>query len=337
MIDKFPKITVVTVTFNLIKDGREQFFRQCVESVHNQTYSNIEYLVIDGASTDGTLNIIKEYADKGWIRYVSEPDTGHWDAMNKGAKLADGKYIIYLNSDDYYQSNDILEKAVKKLEETGADYLYGDYYVVDRDDRHREKYYSLPSEFIFQCMTIKHEALVVKKEVYEKIGFYKEIYRTAIDDFLNFELVLNDFSFVFLDEPMFTCRVGGGTTIGKNEIDENVKKDVVKAFKDFYSSFVTLSDKEVGDILWSHIFPNNFFDLFENFIMKKQLKNFNYDFFRSLVEKKDNEVAFLATTKRNFKQKIYLFNIPFVSVVQKSKKRVYKLFGLVPLLKIKEK
>ena len=84
----FPKVTVVTVTRNLIKNGREQYFRQCLESVYEQVYSNVEHIVIDGASNDGTLDILKEYQKKKWITYYSEPDNGIYDAMNKGIKKA---------------------------------------------------------------------------------------------------------------------------------------------------------------------------------------------------------------------------------------------------------
>ena len=99
---KKPKVTVITATYNLIKNGREKSFRQCVESVHHQTYKNIEHLIIDGASTDGTLELIAEYEKKGWLRCVSEPDKGMADAMNKGIQKASGEYVIILISDDYY-------------------------------------------------------------------------------------------------------------------------------------------------------------------------------------------------------------------------------------------
>jgi len=81
-----PLVTIVTITFNLIKAGREKTFRQCLESVHNGTYKNVEHIVIDGASKDGTLDLIKEYANKGWVKYISEPDSGIYDAMNKGVR-----------------------------------------------------------------------------------------------------------------------------------------------------------------------------------------------------------------------------------------------------------
>ena len=79
MNNNLPPITVITATYNLIKNGRKEFFKQCLESVHNQTYPNIEHLIIDGASSDGTVEMLQEYADKGWIKYISEPDSGIYD------------------------------------------------------------------------------------------------------------------------------------------------------------------------------------------------------------------------------------------------------------------
>lgn len=112
---KQPLITIVTITYNLIKAGREQTFRQCVESVHNQTYKNIEHIIIDGASNDGSLDLIKEYEDKGWIKCYSEPDKGIFDAMNKGIRLAKGVYVNFLNTDDYFHDINGVENSVKKV------------------------------------------------------------------------------------------------------------------------------------------------------------------------------------------------------------------------------
>lgn len=97
-----PLVTVITVTYNLIKGKREKFIIQCLESVHNQRYSNIEHIVIDGASDDGTLPLLKKYESLGWIKLFSEPDTGIYDAMNKGILKANGKYVSILNSDDFF-------------------------------------------------------------------------------------------------------------------------------------------------------------------------------------------------------------------------------------------
>lgn len=131
MLKKQPKVTVVTPTFNLIEGGREKFFQQCIESVHNQTYQNIEHLIIDGASTDGTLELLQKYEKKGWIKCYSEPDEGMCDAMNKGIRKASGEYVAILNSDDFYTKNAI-ELSVKALLENNADYSYATTDMISR-------------------------------------------------------------------------------------------------------------------------------------------------------------------------------------------------------------
>ncbi len=123
---KQPLVTIVTVVFNLIKSGRKEFFEQNLKSVHDQTYGNIEHIIVDGASNDGTLDLIKEYADKGWIRYISEKDAGIYDAMNKGIREAKGKYLALLNSDDFYHNKQAVEKSVEALEKNNADFSYAD-------------------------------------------------------------------------------------------------------------------------------------------------------------------------------------------------------------------
>ena len=96
-----PKITIITVIHNLIKNHREHTFKACVDSVYAQNKGQIEHLVIDGGSTDGSLQILEEYKSKGWIKYISEADNGIYDAMNKGIRLAQGEYVWFVNSDDY--------------------------------------------------------------------------------------------------------------------------------------------------------------------------------------------------------------------------------------------
>ena len=108
-----PLVTVITVTYNLIKGKREKFIIQCLESVHNQRYSNIEHIVIDGASDDGTLPLLKKYESLGWIKLFSEPDTGIYDAMNKGILKANGKYVSILNSDDFFHNPEGIAISVK--------------------------------------------------------------------------------------------------------------------------------------------------------------------------------------------------------------------------------
>lgn len=117
------KISVITATFNLIKNGREGFFRQMVESVQRQTWRNVEHLIVDGGSSDGTVQMLEELASAGKIRYISEPDKGIYDAMNKGAALAAGELITFLNSDDFFSNTKGLEESMKVFDK-GFDYSY---------------------------------------------------------------------------------------------------------------------------------------------------------------------------------------------------------------------
>ena len=104
-----PKISIVTPTFN-----QGQYIEQTIQSVLNQQYPNLEYIIIDGASTDGTVDIIKKYETK--LHYwVSEPDKGIYDAMNKGARLANGDFINFMNADDIVYSTNAIEKIVNYI------------------------------------------------------------------------------------------------------------------------------------------------------------------------------------------------------------------------------
>ena len=102
------KITIVTVCFNA-----EEILEQTMLSVLNQTYSDIEYLLIDGGSKDGTLDIIKKYSDR--VRWISEPDKGIYDAMNKAIKMASGEWINFMNAGDFFASTDVLEKVFRPV------------------------------------------------------------------------------------------------------------------------------------------------------------------------------------------------------------------------------
>ena len=125
------RITIITTTFNSGKT-----IRDTVESVFRQTYKDIEYLIIDGASKDATLDIIKEYEPKfgGRMRYISEPDRGIYDAMNKGLRMATGDVVGFLNSDDFYTSPAVLERVVQDFSKNEIDAVYGDVHYINPDN-----------------------------------------------------------------------------------------------------------------------------------------------------------------------------------------------------------
>ena len=131
-----PLVTVITVCFNLVSNGRAGQFEQCLRSVHAQDYPQVEHLVIDGGSQDGTLELLQKYAALGWIRYVSEPDSGIYDAMNKGIRLAGGKYVAFLNSDDYWHHRRAVSASVAALEQGNAAFSYAPRTIVQENGIH---------------------------------------------------------------------------------------------------------------------------------------------------------------------------------------------------------
>ena len=219
-----PLVTVITVIFNLIKGGRKKIFYQCLESVHSQTYSNIEHLVIDGGSKDGTVELLKEYAQKGWIKYISEPDIGIYDAMNKGIKLSKGKYIVFLNSDDYYHNKIGLEISVKALEESGADFSFAPVVMLNPNgsitsNTHPHRFPKMSN--VFNTMPFCHQTMVTKRSVLIEENMFDTSYKSAADYDLVLRMCLKKRQCILVNETFTTFRLGGTSDLNqRRSIDE---------------------------------------------------------------------------------------------------------------------
>lgn len=180
MEDKYlnPTISVVTVCFN-----SEKTIKRTIESVLNQSYSNYEYWIIDGKSTDHTVDIIESYMDKfkGKLKYISEKDSGIYNAMNKGIKRCTGKIIGILNSDDFYSSNTLELVAAKYTQEKyPLIVINGDMERIDNNDNVIYRY-RFTEEQIKRKSCFGHPSMFAAKAVYDKIGLYDESYKLAAD------------------------------------------------------------------------------------------------------------------------------------------------------------
>lgn len=204
-----PLVTIVTITFNLLKAGREKTFRQCLESVHSQTYENIEHIVVDGASKDGSLEIIKEYANRGWIKYISEPDSGIYDAMNKGIRMATGKYISFLNSDDYYHDTKGVDSVVNSLEDTEADYLYADTRSIDNRNDSPVGIWTGNIHLIPFGIHYCHQSMFVKLTVIRELGGFDTNYKVSADSDLMIKIYAIGKKHVYLPRCIVSYRSGG--------------------------------------------------------------------------------------------------------------------------------
>ncbi len=168
------KVSIITVSYN-----SEATIARTIESVLHQTYKNIEYIIVDGASKDRTVDIIKEYEPffNGRMRWISEPDDGIYFAMNKGIRMASGELTGIINSDDYYE-NDAVEKIVKNVPEAPCAVVYGEMRnLIDG----MEESVSIVSRHFLDRRSMNHPACFITKRTYEKYGMFDTQYSCVAD------------------------------------------------------------------------------------------------------------------------------------------------------------
>lgn len=226
------RISIITATYNSAETVRYTF-----DSVLAQTYKDIEYIVVDGLSKDNTLDIIKEYEPKfnGRMRYVSEMDSGLYDAMNKGIAMATGDVVGILNSDDFYTSNDILELVAGNMKDVAVDAVYGDIHFVDKANLDKcVRYYSsrIFSRWLMRYGFMPaHPSFYCKRDVYTKYGAFNTKYKIGADfESLLRYIYVNRISTKYIKRDFVTMRTGGASTEGFNSRWQ-IMKDHLKALK----------------------------------------------------------------------------------------------------------
>lgn len=204
------KFSIITVSFN-----SDSTLEQTIQSVFNQTFKDIEYIVIDGGSTDGTLTILNKYKDQ--LKFISEKDTGIYDAMNKGLKMAKGEIIGMIGSDDFYPSNDVLLQVSKAFDEFKTDAIYGDKQYVNPDNINKiVRFWTVgpyKKENWLEGWMPPHLSFYLKKSVYDRYGYYCTDFTCSAD----YELMLrmlykNGVSAHYLPKVLMTMRNGGTST-----------------------------------------------------------------------------------------------------------------------------
>jgi glycosyltransferase involved in cell wall biosynthesis len=224
-------ISIITVSFNSCTTIKDTF-----HSVLNQTYKNIEYIVIDGNSKDNTVSIIKEYEPlfEGRMKWLSEPDNGLYDAMNKGIRMAKGDIIGIINSDDLFCDNDAIKIVVDEfLNKKEINAVYADLYYVSQDntDKIIRKWKSGVQKSFKTGWHPAHPTLYIKREIYEKFGYFDLSFKLAAD----FELMLRYFDKFkikasYLQRSFVKMRLGGTTNKSiKNILKQNI--ECIRAFK----------------------------------------------------------------------------------------------------------
>jgi glycosyltransferase involved in cell wall biosynthesis len=207
----FMKVSIITVTYN-----SEKTVGDTIDSILSQDYSNIEYIIVDGASKDRTIEIVESYGNQ-ISKFISEPDRGMYDAMNKGINLATGDIIGILNSDDFYANQSVISNVVNAFIESDSDSIFGDLVYVNANDLSKvTRYYSsahfYPKLFAYGWMPA-HPTFFVKRWAYEQYGLFQTDYKIAADyELLTRFLAKYKLSYTYLPQVMVKMRTGGAST-----------------------------------------------------------------------------------------------------------------------------
>ncbi len=243
------KISIITVVWN-----NKETIKDAIDSVLRQTYKDIEYIVVDGSSTDGTVEIVQSYGDK-ITKFISEKDKGLYDAMNKGVALATGHIVGILNSDDFYIDEFVIQKIVNEFKEKKVNSVFADLIFVKPENINKTvRYYDsghfTPEKFAYGWMPA-HPTFFVTKDIYNKYGNFKLDYKIAADyELLTRVLAKYKISYSYIKEPIIKMRIGGVSTSGiKSKYILN--KEIIRACKenDIYTNWFMVLSKYPKKIL----------------------------------------------------------------------------------------
>lgn len=257
-----PDVTVVTVCFNPLKDGRRELFRKNLDSVQEQEGVTVEHLIIDGASTDGTLDFLASYNNHNQdIRILSQPDSGIYEAMNRGIALSRGQYVTFLNTDDYYHKNDGLALSVKALQESGCSFSFAP--ILPTGSRFLHRLHRHPEQHlhrIFIFPTIPHQSMLYRRTTLVEVGGYDSSYRMGGDHDLTLRLIAAGHKGCFVDKAFVTFASGGFSTQDpKLKLSEKIRR--VKRFHQEVFG-IELSDKEIEKLVLHYRYPRRYLSIY---------------------------------------------------------------------------
>lgn len=246
------KISIITIVYN-----RVYCIADCIRSVLKQTHNDVEYIVIDGGSSDGTQKEIEPFEEQ-LSYYISEKDRGIFDALNKGIKNATGDVIGILNSDDLFFENNTLEKIASAFTSASTDIVYAKGMFVDQNDLSRVKriYPSKPfkKKYLNYGWIPLHPTIFVRREIFFKYGYYNPGYTIASDYEISLRWFQNDdISKTFLNEWVVKMRLGGLSTSAKHQLQKS-KEDlhIIQMYK--LNGWFTLACK-IGRKIPQYVIP----------------------------------------------------------------------------------
>jgi len=221
------KVSIITVVFNAAET-----IEDCINSVFTQTHRDIEHIIVDGGSTDGTISVINSNNNK-IARSVSEKDDGIYNAMNKGIHLAKGETIAFLNADDVYADENVISQVATVMQKNCWDAVYGDLIYIDYLNTNRIVRYWQPGEYknraFFHGWAPPHPTFFCRKEIFEKFGCFYDKFKIAAD----FELMLrfiehHKINVGYLPKVLVKMRTGGRANVLRGIFKGN--SEIIKSF-----------------------------------------------------------------------------------------------------------
>jgi len=233
-------VSIITVVYNNVN-----YIQNAIESVLSQDYPLIEYIVVDGGSKDGTLDVIEEYRDKISV-FLSEPDDGIYDALNKGISLSTGEVIAILHSDDQFSDNHVVSDIMEKIYDTKAEFCFSDLVIVDHLSNKILRYYMAHyfSRWLLRIGWLPpHPTCFIKKSLFNEFGLYSTEYKLAGDfDFMVRIFYGRDIKWTYLDRISVKMGYGGESNSGfyskylaVKEVHESLKNNGVLSLRIFQS------------------------------------------------------------------------------------------------------
>lgn len=226
------KISIITITYN-----SAQTLQRALDSVQSQTYKDIEHVIIDGASTDGSCALIEAYAKAHKnVRWVSEKDKGIYDALNKGIRLATGDVIGFLHSDDSFYSPDSIGQIAAAFEQNQADVVYGDLqYMRGNKVVRRWKSNTFNPRALKYGWMPPHPTVYVRREVYQQVGEYDSWFRISADYDMILRIFTAGYKTHYIPEVLVSMETGGAS-------NKNTKARLSKTMEDY----IVLKKNHVG-------------------------------------------------------------------------------------------
>ncbi len=238
------KLSIITAVYN-----NKNTIKDAIDSVLSQTYENIEYIVVDGGSSDGTVDILQSYGDK-ISKLISEPDKGIYDALNKGIESASGDVIGFLHSDDVYSNSSLLSKVAYLFGE--HDGVYGDLVYTPKDDTEKIFRHWRAGEFHANKLAWgwmpPHPTLFLKREVYKKHGGFDLDFKIAADYDFMLRVLHTGIKTGYIPEVLYKMRLGGKSNKSLKNIIQKSREDYIAIQKNGVGGMGTLAAKNLRKI-----------------------------------------------------------------------------------------